>query len=405
MSESTRLQALNAYHIMDTPPECAFDELVRMAANFLDVPIALVSLLDEKRQWFKARHGMLQTQTPRDIALCQEVVITGEMLVVPDARKDKRFANNPLVAGEFGLHAYAGAPLRTPEGEILGTLCVLDTTQPRAFSARELELLGVLATCVMAHLDTRRALYESQRARERLATMSLAKSSFLARTSHELRTPMTAIVGYAELLQEALVEGASSPGMMRDDLDAILASSQHIVSLLDDLLDLAKIEANELELRPQHFLVQELLDELEDHISPLLVASENRLVILPASQELTMVADRRRILQVLINLCINANKFTCHGQVLVRLQESDYEDMLVFSVEDSGCGIAPEQIDHLFEAFHQVSSTEEGVGLGLAICKQIVTLMGGHVHVTSQPGEGSCFDVHIPRMHALNPVD
>lgn len=229
--------------------------------------------------------------------------------------------------------------------------------------------------------------------------MSLSKSNFLARTSHELRTPMTVIVGYVELIQEAIAEGKPSLKMMGEDLNAIQASSQHIVSLLDDLLDLAKIEADELELRPQRFPVQALFDELDDHISPLLSASENRLVILPPRQGLTMNADRRRVLQVLINLCANANKFTHHGQVIVRAQES--EDMIVFSVEDSGCGIAPEQLNHLFEAFHQVSSTEDGVGLGLAICEQLVTLMGGHVHVTSKQDEGSCFDVHIPHGHTV----
>ena len=150
-SEIQRLHALRSYHVLDTPPEQAFDDLTQLAARFFDMPIALISLLDEERQWFKSKVGLESTQTPRNIAFCDVAIRSSGVMVVPDARLDARFANNPLVVDEPHVRFYAGAPLVTPEGDALGTLCVIDH-QPRAFSNAQCDMLSALSKQVMAHL-------------------------------------------------------------------------------------------------------------------------------------------------------------------------------------------------------------------------------------------------------------
>ncbi|VVD71793.1 putative diguanylate cyclase AdrA [Pandoraea morbifera] len=153
--EAARLAALRRYEILDTPPEPAFDRIVRLASYVLGAPISLVSLIDESRQWFKARQGMEAEQTPRSMAFCAHAILDDEVLVVPDARADRRFADNPLVVGEPNIRFYAGAPLRTPEGHRLGTLCVIDR-KPRTLDDEKRALLADLSALVVDELELRR---------------------------------------------------------------------------------------------------------------------------------------------------------------------------------------------------------------------------------------------------------
>jgi PAS domain S-box-containing protein len=158
--EADRLAA--RYQILDTPREPAFDRIVRLAALLLDVPIALISLVDVDRQWFKARYGLDAPETPRAIAFCDHAIRGSDVLVVPDARLDPRFCENPLVTGEMQIRFYAGAPLATPDGFALGTICAIDRT-PRVLSARDAEILTALAEQVVHELEVRSALGELYR--------------------------------------------------------------------------------------------------------------------------------------------------------------------------------------------------------------------------------------------------
>jgi GAF domain-containing protein len=163
--EARRLEVLWQYEVLDTVPEEVFDDLTDLAAHICDAPIALISLVDEDRQWFKARIGITVTETSRDISFCAHAIMNDGLFVVPDATKDKRFKHNPLVTGPQKIRFYAGAPLVTPDGHALGTLCVLDS-KPRTLRPEQAQALHVLAHHVVSQLELRRHARELMQVRE-----------------------------------------------------------------------------------------------------------------------------------------------------------------------------------------------------------------------------------------------
>lgn len=187
-NEARRLEVLWQYDVLDTVPEAVFDDLTDLAAHICEAPIALISLVDEDRQWFKSRIGLSLRETSRDISFCAHAILAEDLLVVPNATKDPRFRGNPLVTGPERIRFYAGAPLITPDGYALGTLCVLDK-KPRALRPEQRQALQVLAHHVVSQLELRRHARELAAARARgsqqLAELVRARAE-LARLRRQL---------------------------------------------------------------------------------------------------------------------------------------------------------------------------------------------------------------------------
>jgi GAF domain-containing protein len=174
-NEAERMRALRLYQVLDTASEQAFDDLTHLAATICDVPIALISLVDEHRQWFKARIGLDAAETDRDVAFCAHAILGDDVMVVEDATRDPRFADNPLVQGEFGIRFYAGAPLTVSAGLAVGTVCVVDR-KPRVLSAQQLAALDIIRRTVVHLLELRRARLDLSAMTELLPVCSWCRS-------------------------------------------------------------------------------------------------------------------------------------------------------------------------------------------------------------------------------------
>lgn len=234
-------------------------------------------------------------------------------------------------------------------------------------------------------------------ARDEAFAASHAKSAFLANMSHELRTPLNAVIGYSELLiEEAEDEGYTDK---IKDLVRIRTAGRHLLTLINDVLDISKIEAGKMELLLEVFDVTPLIEETSSMLAPLLLQNNNDFSYTLSDNHITMCSDITRVKQILFNLLSNASKFSQNASIKLNVEISG-ADMILFKVIDSGIGIDQLQIEKLFNEFVQAddSTTREygGTGLGLAICRRLSRLMGGDITATSDPGKGSTFIVSLP---------
>ena len=249
-------------------------------------------------------------------------------------------------------------------------------------------------------LERRHAAAELEHLNEQLAQANRLKSQFLANMSHELRTPLNAIIGVTEMLQE------DARDLKREDelepLERVLRAAKHLLALINDILDLSKIEAGKMDLHIESFAIAPLIDEVAETIGTMAAKNGNRVVVHCAADIGSMRADQMRIRQALLNLVSNANKFTERGTLTIdatRTRE-DGREWVALAVTDTGIGMTPDQIGKLFQEFVQADPTTTrkygGTGLGLAISRRFCQMMGGDVTVASEPGRGSTFTIRLP---------
>jgi hypothetical protein len=255
----------------------------------------------------------------------------------------------------------------------------------------------------MTRQFSRRLIVQAEalrQAREEADAARKAQSAFLAGTSHDLRTPLNSILLYSEMLQQD-AETAGQEGMARD-LNKIHSAGQHLLQLLNDLLDLAKVEAGKMTLFLEEHSIQALVMELQDLAAPLVAQKGNtlRLEVDPALK--TLVTDATRFRQILLNLLSNAAKFTEGGDITLSLrpEHGEGDGWVIAEVRDTGMGIAPDQIDRLFQEFVQgednITKRFGGTGLGLVLCQRLSALLGGEIRVASELGKGSVFTIRLP---------
>lgn len=406
-TEDDRLLALEAFQILNTFPEETYDRIVRRVSQFFDVPICLISFVGRDAQWFKAKVGLDIESAPRASSFSQAALEADDVLVVEDTAASAHFAGHPAVVGMPGIRFYAGMSLAVEQRQRIGILCVADT-KPRRFDAAAREALKDFAALVVdaLHLRLRTRRLEAELASQREAKEAelraqTERADFLAMVTHEVRTPLNAIVGIASLMCETGREPAQPQPF---GAAALLETAEHLTRLLNEILDLVRNEATGFTFRREPFDPRRELRCALDVVRPQGAAKGIELSLrTDADLPARIVGDRTRVAQVLLNLLTNAVKFTAHGSITVtaRARMTDArQGVLAVEVADTGIGMAPAATRRLFADYEQASpeirASYGGTGLGLAICRRLLAGMGGAIEVDSMPGAGSRLRFTMP---------
>lgn len=389
-NEAERIRKLHELGILETLEEQAYDDLTRLAAEICNTPIALVSLVDTDRQWFKSHHGLDARETPREYAFCAHAILDDNLFIVEDSAKDERFFDNPLATDAPHVKFYAGAPLIMSDNLKLGTLCVIGN-EARTISATQKEALAALARQVVSQLELRLKIKE-------LEILDHAKDEFISIVSHELRTPLTAIFGSLSILN-------NTPNKLDKKhlhlVDISFRNTERLLSLVNDILDITKMEAGQLEFNIEELNLVSLLKKSADQNEPFCRECHTSLSLhLPEKTNNVLInADEARLLQVLSNFISNAAKFT-HEQDEIQIKLRLEKEFAVVEVIDHGPGIEPEQKKLVFIKFKQlktpVNNKLPGTGLGLNISKNIIELQDGIIGFDSIPNEKTTFFFKFP---------
>jgi signal transduction histidine kinase len=338
---------------------------------------------------------------PERGSLNGRVLLEGRVVHIPDVQADPEYTfAEAQKLGDF--RTMLGVPMMH-DGVPIGVLG-LARSQVRPFTDKQIELVTTFADQAVIAIENVRLFDEIQDKSRQLAEASQHKSQFLANMSHELRTPLNAIIGVSEMLRE----DAEALKQDTEPLDRVLGAGRHLLALINDILDLSKIEAGRMELNLETFALAPLIEEVAKTIEPLAAKNGNRVAVHCDATIGIIHADQMRLRQALLNLMSNANKnankFTEKGTVTVAAQQGQENgrDWITLSVADTGIGMTPEQMDKLFQEFSQASSKTAskygGTGLGLVISRRFCQMMGGDITVQSKPGHGSIFTIRLPRV-------
>jgi signal transduction histidine kinase len=323
-------------------------------------------------------------------------LLEGKIIHIPDVLADPEYKfDEAQRLGDY--RSILGVPMLR-EGVSIGVV-VLARSEVRPFTDKQIELVQTFADQAAIAIENVRLFNDIKDKSRQLAEASQHKSQFLANMSHELRTPLNAIIGVSEMLRE----DAEAAKQDLEPLDRVLGAARHLLALINDILDLSKIEAGRMELHLETFPLVPVIQNVAKTIEPMAKKNGNRLVIDCPTDLGTIHADQTRLRQSLLNLASNGNKFTEKGTVTItaRREQENGRGWITFAVADTGIGMTADQMGKLFQEFSQASSATAskygGTGLGLAISKRFCQMMGGDITVESEPGRGSTFTIRLPR--------
>ncbi|SEO95543.1 GAF domain-containing protein [Mucilaginibacter gossypiicola] len=379
-NDTERIAALERYQIFNSHREKAFDSICELACELFSCPISHISFLNADTEFIKAEVGLNGLQyVSRSVGFCSVAILQPDLLLVEDTHKHELFVNHPYVTDKLRIRFYAGAPIISPDGYIIGTLCLIDT-EPRSLTEKEKKLLRKLADVAMEQTQLR------------FDNLSLLqqRDEFIAIASHEMRTPVTALKAAIQVLhtyqdgpadlQKAMIEQANR-------------SVNKLTYLVNDLFDTSRLAARKYNLEKTFFDIGELISNCCDFVK---VSGKHELDI-EGDLSVQVFADKEKIEQVLVNLVENAMKYAPDSLViLVRVHR--LAEVLRIYVTDKGPGIGSDQLPHIFKRYFRSENgtPQAGLGLGLYICAEIVKQHGGEIGVESEQGLGSTFWFTIP---------
>ncbi len=387
-NENERLKALRRYDILDTEAEVAYDNIVELASYICETPIALVSLVDDERQWFKAKVGLDAEETHRNLAFCAHAIHDDKVLEVENAAEDARFSDNALVSGAPNIRFYAGAPIITNDGHKLGTLCAMDTV-PKKLNDKQRSAMQSLARQVQSNFELR---YRSAH----LKQLNETKNKFFSILSHDIRSPVKSIMGLCEYLKRR------AENMGKDELKEVVEhlnrTSETADKLIHDILDWAQFDRGEMRCEPRNIELKAVVDEIVELLGPL--ANKKGIHLSSECDEaVTVFADGTMLRSIIQNLVSNALKFTHrNGSVTIRCKTD--ADKTCIDVKDTGIGLSQSALESVFSYEKSYStegtSGENGSGLGLSLCRQFTEKMKGSINLISEENAGTAAHVVLP---------
>jgi signal transduction histidine kinase len=385
--------------------QIVLDTLVESATRLCEADMAAIVRLREGAYHHAASYGyppdvheeMLKFRVePGRGTVTGRVALEGKVTQILDVQSEPDYVlAGPM--GQAGARTMLGVPLLR-EGAPIGVLIVM-RRRVQAFTDKQIDLLTTFADQAVIAIENTRLFDEIQDKNRQLLLASENKSQFVSSMSHELRTPLNAIIG----LTEMMVKNAARFGTEKaqEPLQRVNRAGTHLLGLINQVLDLSKIEAGKLELNPQTVQLSPLINEVIGTAGQLAEQNKNRLVVDTQENLGALTVDAMRLKQILLNLLSNACKFTKAGEVkLAARKVSNGSSFVEFAVSDTGIGMTAEQQAKLFAEFTQANAATAqnfgGTGLGLAITRKLARMMGGDVTVTSEPGKGSVFTVRLP---------
>lgn len=397
-NEDQRLQALKDYCVLDSDTEQQFDDLTALASSICQTPVSLVSLIDENRQWFKSRHGLDATETPREYAFCAHAILEDGIFEIEDSRKDERFADNPLVTGEPHVIYYAGAPLITPDGYQIGTLCAIDH-QPNKLTGEQKFQLEIIAKQVVSQLELRK----NNRLKEDVVNklMDLVedvnqKNEKLYHFSNQLvdgvGVPLRQLTVFSDLLIDDIEN--KDCDALREKYHYIHEACGKLKCLTEDIFDISQADLIHESSCGLDFkkIVDAVIADAQKY------NEHNVKLNAVVEEDILFFSQEIRVKQVIHHLVSNSIKYANLEQAtpFVKIEVQEGLDGVCISVQDNGLGIAEKDQENLFNAFSRFhTDVAQGSGLGMTVVKKHIDSMNGEIQVKSSP-QGTTFLVTLP---------
>lgn len=381
-----RLNDVYNSQLLDTPEEKEFNEIVQLASALCNMPISLITLLDNDRQWFKARVGLDVVETSREISFCGHAILQDELFEIPDALEDMRFFDNPLVLDGPEIRYYAGVPLVTESGSRLGTLCVIDRL-PRSLTDSQRFALKVLAANVIK-------IAELRIKNKQLHELTEMQKLMIAVISHDVRNPLAALQTILELQDDGTLDIEEAAGM----LQMVKPQVQTTVNMLNSLVEWGTIQMSKNLFVTTQIDFKQLVEDVFKN-ERLAAKSKNNELINKVALGYVLKIDPQIIKFILRNLISNAIKFTANGTITVSVN-AKLIGMEIF-VSDTGVGMTQETIDRLSDSTSYIALTtqgtknEKGNGLGFMLIKEFVRQLKGSIKVESALNKGTIVSINL----------
>jgi signal transduction histidine kinase len=400
-NEIERLKALRSFNIIDTEPEEFFDKVTELASYICGTSMALVTFIEDERQWFKSKIGIDGKETTRDEAFCAYAIHQSDTMVVSDPLLDDRFANNPLVTGNPNIRFYAGAPLITSSGHGLGTLCVLDSKKIE-LSSEQLKALDDLRDMTMKYMELQKRSKERAKVdremelmQERVGIMlkeidskNAELQEFSKILAHDFRAPLRGIASLADWIVEDYAD--KLPDDVQEQLILIKDRTLKLNELLDSIIEFSKSQHQTLDNRPVDLLsvLQEVIiqNRVPEHIQTTI-----------SGKWPTLKVDRKSIEMLFANLLTNSVKFNDKEKGEIEFSCQENESYFAVSIKDNGIGIREIDKQRIFDfSVNNTGSAANGLGVGLPMVKRTVSVYGGEISVDSEFGKFMKITITFP---------